>query len=375
MLAEHLFFIQKICGDVTQNCHQLCHHLTRSATLMSTVLSIAAMRATITLDSSENQPKKDSVPGPVKARKDALADISTVFRAISRAFGCILFASSKLAKPEKTENSESTDALLNHVTYSVVTLFDRVLIAINEVSACHAENLALSNSKEKPTKPKCKAKQKLSKGTDICRALSQLVIAMVACLKPSERYHREIFEGFLYVLFRRIGSRLYICTFERLRSVTIDGDITASTESCPSDSNETQNLDTKALLSEIPSLVSILERSLALAPLYLEPTSTMNSGSKTTSGARQVENPKTANSGSKNRLSYDAKERLQATLVNCMFGPDSAAELGQCMRMPYPPKPSLPAPAKVQEEDIKEWFKQEVWRLVGWQLLGQEVDL
>lgn len=77
-------------------------------------------------------------------------------------------------------------------------------------------------------------------------------------------------------------------------------------------------------------------------------------------------------------ISMLAKERLQRALVNAVFGTqgleeDSAIPV-QCLRMPVLSDARVTVP-RVKETEVAEWFKDEVWRLLGWELLGREVGV
>ena len=77
---------------------------------------------------------------------------------------------------------------------------------------------------------------------------------------------------------------------------------------------------------------------------------------------------------SRTPLSAQAKDRLQRTLIHCMFGDDGAGEhdeFADVLRMPAR-LGSVPNMPKVEDKDVGEWFTGEVWRLVGWDLLGKD---
>jgi hypothetical protein len=72
-------------------------------------------------------------------------------------------------------------------------------------------------------------------------------------------------------------------------------------------------------------------------------------------------------------LATKAKESLQRTLVRCMFGTRDADNdnlLGDCLKLPPATFKPVPAP-KVKSADVGQWFQEEVWRLLGWEILSR----
>jgi hypothetical protein len=79
-------------------------------------------------------------------------------------------------------------------------------------------------------------------------------------------------------------------------------------------------------------------------------------------------------SASRIRLSAAAKDRLQRTLITCMYGDKGDDEFLDVLTKPVPCTRlgSLQKVAKVEDKDVEEWYKKEVWRLVGWDVLVRE---
>lgn len=79
-------------------------------------------------------------------------------------------------------------------------------------------------------------------------------------------------------------------------------------------------------------------------------------------------------SASRARLSPVAKDRLQRTLVTCMYGNKVDDEFLDVLTKPIPLMRlgSLQSVARVEDKDVEEWYKKEVWRLVGWDVLAKE---
>ncbi|KAK1057698.1 hypothetical protein LTR33_013574 [Friedmanniomyces endolithicus] len=77
----------------------------------------------------------------------------------------------------------------------------------------------------------------------------------------------------------------------------------------------------------------------------------------------------------KGALALHAKDRLQRTLMNCIFGAEGLDEedpFMDCLRMPsVTGQLHVPMP-KVKDVEVQDWFKGEVWRLLGWEILSKE---
>ena len=83
---------------------------------------------------------------------------------------------------------------------------------------------------------------------------------------------------------------------------------------------------------------------------------------------------KTLPAAPKGRLSSLAKDRLQRTLVHCMFGDNTDDEFLDILTKPMPSMRvnNLASVAKVDDHEVEQWFKEEVWRLVGWDVMAKE---
>ena len=184
--------------------------------------------------------------------------------------------------------------------------------------------------------------------------------------------HKELFEGFAYCILNKLGNSLYLCVFGEARASSIEQEIMRS--NAPDDIEDVatpaalpaaEELGMRKANLQAPYLIHLLTRLMTLAPSHLGAAINARAGKS-----------KAANSkGSmKGALAVIAKDRLQRTLVTCMFGTegvDSDDTFMDCLKMPTAMKEVLPMP-KVKEVEVQEWFGEEVWRLLGWEVLGKE---
>lgn len=203
------------------------------------------------------------------------------------------------------------------------------------------------------------------------RAIAHLLIGFLGFLEQTDSFHQKVFEGFVFVLFERIGKQLYYCTFGHARSTTVEGNIMPPSKlgSAPSIPNGSEVL---ALRLELKALVLILERAMGLAPDHMNPQADRKRCNP--NRLARTLSLKSFPTASKSRLCALAKDRLQRTLLTCMYGGTTQDGFLDVLTKPVSliRLGSLISPAEVEEEDIEQWYRREVWRLVGWDVLARE---
>ena len=310
---------------------------------------------------------KGSLKSSVSLEKDG-SELAHAVRASARAFTSVLVGLGKIS------GNDMDGRFPNLVVYECVVMFKKIFETITESARqTMAKRLASQKIKAK-AKGNPRREPTLEKASDPPRTIAQFVRAIIAYLDKSDPLHRDIFEGFLFILLERVGKRLYYCTFGRERSATIAGDIKLPLHGDHPDVIAREEVKSQAARLEVRSLVEILERAIGLAPYHINtwpsvaPPTTRRQN--TTRLARSL-TLKTLPPGSKAPLSAQARDRLQRTLIACMFGQEDGDDFSEVLRMPAR-LGTLPAVKKMDEKDTNEWFEGEVWRLVGWGLLGRE---
>ncbi|KAK5010928.1 hypothetical protein LTR28_006864 [Elasticomyces elasticus] len=299
-----------------------------------------------------------------------------------------------------------------------------------------------SKSRKRFLSPRKKATQQ-GQDPPVLRQLANFLVTLIDFLNPALAAHRQLFEGFLFVLMQSMGKRLYLFSFGYERSSTIEDEIADYTNRDYGNGSETsaeghdrvddgrsnkdvrsslrqsgeqmqetiedaasRSLKLRAAKIEAPYLFSLFERVMAIAPAHLSPDSpTATALDKASSPLKDNKHskPKMSRRGtskaiapgsaplapvnkstdriskhpstSRQTLTLPAKQRLQQTLVNAIYGADEAIddEFTDCLRMPACSGPAL-QPPKVKDQDVAEWFKGELWRMCGWEMLGKEED-
>lgn len=257
-------------------------------------------------------------------------------------------------------------------------MFNNLLECLDAAAALEVSKSEMTNSasptksKASPIKGKAKQpKQTNIKDNDTLNLITKLLCSVIDALDSKVELHKSLFEGFAYVVLKRLGSTLYLLIFGHARGATIEEEIEAYNEE--DEIEDTANglpTSSKADLLkpaklEAPYLIHLLTRIMNAAPSHLDAAVLTKSGS-----------PKKAVKGSmKGALTINARERLQRTLIQCMFGEEEGKddEFHDCLKMPAMKDIVLPTP-KVKEPEVQEWFKDEIWRLLGWEILSREIE-
>jgi hypothetical protein len=196
---------------------------------------------------------------------------------------------------------------------------------------------------------------------EIRMRLSQLLINMIVSLDPTRKDHAELYEGFQFVLLTRLGQRLSFFVFgEESTSSTLDGLGKGGLKG----KNHSAGEDTRARQEEAWYLIWLLER--VMVDLH-DNNPACKLLARTSDASRE--------SGSQSLLGK-AKARMRSTLLRGVFGDD--AEDFDGLEMPPFSSGSCSGLADTPREGMNvrlcspEFFVQEAWRLIGWQILAGE---
>ncbi|KAF2269787.1 hypothetical protein CC78DRAFT_564477 [Lojkania enalia] len=358
-LTQSLYLVYKLFKQNSADTEPIYFGLIETARAIGDVISTASKRHERPVD----QTKRPSTPFEMDN-----SELSSVIRASARAF------TSLLVGLKRVSDNDVENRLTSFIIFECVKMFRTILDSIGVAAHATAAARLSSSTNYNANRPKASVSTKESNPS---RTIAQFVNAIVAYLNKSDPIHREIFEGFLFILLEQVGKRLYYCVFGRNRNATLRADIALP----PNDHlpavaarNETESLAVKL---EALALIAILERAIALAPYHLNArtvssSSTSSRTNKSTALAHSLTS-KALPTASKVPLSMHAKERLQRTLINCMWGEEEQDEFSDALRMPAR-LGGLPNVPKMNERDVGDWFEEEVWRLVGLDLLESRIQ-
>ncbi|KAF2140758.1 uncharacterized protein K452DRAFT_319634 [Aplosporella prunicola CBS 121167] len=396
-LVQHLYKAHKliktgVAPDKSIDTCALSHHVVHGSSALASVLDAACkeyqQRIGEALASSKtsNKKQKAAIFGPVLARHNDI--LFSTFTASTRAFGSLFYSVGKLSQAGATREERGT------VIYALVASFSRMLDTLMDAATTQSEQEESSSDDTTSSARSNTAKQKAARAgqaaLEVPKELSQVLLVIVTSPYTTDALHRELFEGFLFVLLERVGKWLYICTFGHDRCATIAEDIRAGAAALDAPPTPPE---ARAMRLSLPHLVRLLERAMAIAPQLVTPSASTTAKPKPVKPARakSVNPSSSAGTARGAGLSLAAKNRLQQTLVNATFGTaggadaDADDELMDCLRMPRARgalgRDVAAALAVVEREkegeggvDVGGWFTGEVWRLLGWEILGWEGD-
>jgi hypothetical protein len=353
-LTEALYTVHSLCRSDEPDTGTLCYNLVRVAAGIGKVISIVSQ-------SYEQLSRQGRRSLEAMSLDQDKSDFAIALSVCARAFMSLLVGTAKLMEC----NSDARLASL--IVCEVADMFKAALQSI-EISARTTAQTFLSQPPplKKAKTPPC------VKESPPARAVAHLLISLLGFLEKADPVHQKIFDGLVFVLFERVGRRLYYFTFGQHRSTSIEGNILAPPE--PRDEAEAARRDADALGTrlEVKALVLILERAMGLAPNHLNPQNARPG--QTSNRPVRTMSTKTPVTNTRARLSPLAKDRLQRTLIACMYGNNTNDEFLDVLTKPVPAMRlgSLQNVAKIDDKDVGTWYKEEIWRLVGWDVLARE---
>lgn len=357
-LMESIFSVHSLCKNSDPNASTLCSHLLSSASSMGKILLfIAQNHGTLAQQGYKNS------SGATSLEKDK-SNFANALSVCARTFMSILVGLDKLTKLELDKR------LASLVICELADMFKVALRAI-EISAWLTAQSFLSQPPAQK-KSKTKASSNTIGESSPARAVAHLLISFLGLLGKNDEIHQRIFDGFIFVLFERVGRRLYYSTFGQHRSSSVEMNILPLPDAKDAAEASKRDCDALSLRLEAKALILILERAMGLAPNHMNSQSLR--AQQNPNRAIRTMSIKNITTTSRARLSPLAKDRLQRTLVACMYGHSTDDEFLDVLTKPMPQMRlgSLQNVAKVEDEDVETWYKEEVWRLVGWDILARE---
>ena len=282
------------------------------------------------------------------------SELSCLMSACARAWTLIIIALDKLE--DDTPGSRRSGLVIFECVKLISSALDAIRLAARQ-AAWKKNSTARANP----------APQSIQESIG-ARSIAHLLATFIGHLERDSAIHHRLFEGIAYVLLERVGAHLYHCTFGHERGTTVEERIRVPPE--PTDPHEVARkaTDDEAVRLEVKALVIILERVMGVAPLHaneqVQPARKGKAGLARTVSLKNV-------SSTKVKLSSLAQERLQRTLVTCMFGHGEQDDFVDVLTKPVSMGKVPPGP-KVRDEKVFEWYQAQVWRLVGWEILEKE---
>ena len=282
----------------------LAHHLVRAASAVPQVIRQCYER----------------VLNPEDARAET-TKLQNVLAACERTVAMLLVGVNRLSVLNGGED------VVGHVVYAFAKMFAAVLGCVELASDAETARDVAVRSGTTNTKVKTVL---VGEDGSLLESITSLLTSMLEGLNPTFNTHRALFEAFAFSTLEMLGARLYLVVFGHARPATLEEEIACSISTpTPSSSDSDDDDDEAASLRdasfcktrlESPYLIHLLSRVLAAAPSFLDDTATAG-----TTGA--------------GALTQLAKDRLQATLLQCMFGTEGLEDADpllviESLRMP-----------------------------------------
>jgi hypothetical protein len=221
------------------------------------------------------------------------------------------------------------------VTYYLVCLFESTMTALTQHCTAMREHATHDLSKSLYLK------------TEAYGSLTDLLSTMMLSLDPTRQEDQEVTEGFFFVTLDRVGKMLALFVFNNLHLRTDICPKLKAPEGLAAMSGE--GVSPQDIQLEAKCLMTFLDNVLG-------PGSPLNYD----------------HSSLQSQFVRKMKIRLQKTLLQTVFGTDDPLFQEGLVRLATPPPQNRDA-RYVDQPEFSEWFTQELWRLVGWDLLSSSL--
>ncbi|KKZ63638.1 hypothetical protein EMCG_02079 [[Emmonsia] crescens] len=285
----------------------------------------------------------------------------------------------------KLSDNDHTSSGVGVITYHLTQLFQRTLGHLHQyIMSKTKEKIALEKSVGRKVKQRPKTRitktsttpssQPPSDEEVTLNLFTNFLASMILSLNPIRPQENGLLEGFLFVILEHVGKTLCLFVFKELHS---NPNLRLSPTKLPMPGNFDKEYHARgemvvarrAAECEAKHLIWILERAIAFTDQFERPSDEMNNTSVSTETILSRDPP--------HGILQRARDKLQNTLLKGVFG-ETEKEFRDSLKMPEKPPYSLPEGQisgrfrAAVDIDPAEWFTQEVWRLVGWDVLLNE---
>lgn len=190
---------------------------------------------------------------------------------------------------------------------------------------------------------------------------------MMRCLDVTIPSHTEVLDGFLFLLLKRVGEALKVFVFEDGIIQELEVDDIKSTAPKETATNH------QAIQAQAPCLIYLLEEAKSI-------TLTLNSQPHAIPTFTRLPQQSRTSSSPPSTMNFSnhAQIRLQHTLLTAVFGDQTRSDFQATFTPPDTPigeNITARSSEGIRAEGVRDWFKQEVWRIIGWDALKQTIQL
>ncbi|CAI7638435.1 unnamed protein product [Penicillium viridicatum] len=283
---------------------------------------------------------------PPRTEQANTPDTDTVMNGVTVAFHLTHKALHKIAGAESGMQHQG------QVIFYLVGLFESTMTALTLHCTAISKQKSVTKTKSDRDSKSVTGTDEQNKRTkekssptknEIASHLADLLCTMALSLNLTRTEDQEVMEGFLFLVLDRMGKMLALHVFHDLRlpmgicpGMTFPDGLEAMTD---------EGLIPNEAQLEAKFLVRLLDRML-------------NAESRESALEASAAHQFVAN----------AKDRLQKTLLRAVFGPEDRL-FREGLRRPHTPPSQVLEDQHMNQEKFSGWLTQELWRLVGWDVL------
>ena len=255
-------------------------------------------------------------------------------------------------------DSQLENVQRNRIAHQLVKVFSTILDCMHELSnfsSIRSATLATqANNGRRRTR--CSSSFVPYLENEGSNNLCHLFVELLALVSSVSQGHKAVWDGTMFVLLERAGRLLGYFVFVEQHEDATSKD---QADRCvPYEADGTNG----PAANEAPLLVWLLTRALALQARRVEEQ------------PERVE-PNMNKIEGRGQLSAIVLEKMQKTLLKAVFPTDEESFRAGFSRLATPePECDVSAPS-IRPGDVPNWYKNEIWRLVGWQVLSGAIDL
>jgi hypothetical protein len=343
MILYHIFSVQKLLNNTPVDEISISSHLIEGIRELCKRLNSICENVLL------EPPSRLQMTDTCNASKDM--GIVADMKAFDRAVRLILYDLTRLpASQQKTK-------VFGSVVYECLCIFRHILEYIraicNKGILPNTNGSGLTEPLSQPARERCMS------------LVARVFLDLIGHLDAKSPLHFQLFEGVTYMIIERCGNLLYILNFGHESATSVEDEIEADQMTLGSGDKE-QDGTAKAAGIEAKYLFMFLKRIMAIAPKFYGAQSSGKPGiAKVT--------PVTSVRLSITKLPLTAKRRLQKTLIKCIWNEKKDySDITDCLSKPVlrEPLPTLPRGHTTALKN-QSWFTTEIWKLVGWDVLGE----
>lgn len=342
ILLHNIYILQQLRSHQRPPAQEL------ATILLKISIDIDQMISTVAQSVVTANPSVDTCNGATRVQERTMAEaqiamdskLDTRLLATSRIFPWVLESIDLL------DHTPAGKGFQSQVVYSYITLFRNLLEHICDLAASqykHGVSKVTQKGKNNGAQTSIQTPQPLAPSTPNNRTTTKichLLVTMTASLEPTKQTHQDILDGFLSFLLSRVGQLLSLFVFSNPL-------IRDAKKTSPVERNSTEESKSQA-----PYLIYILSR---LKPLAARPSPSF--------------------------LAEKARAKLQHTLLKAVFA-GQTEEFVEALREPCDPGFNLNVNKAVDVLEVAgrvsgnmgDWYKSEVWRIVGWDVLIKHIE-